>query len=77
MNVVTIPKKMSGAKDDLVVLSRKEYESLKARVIPVVSMTASEKRALARARKAFREGKTIPYEDVRRELGLNRRPRRS
>jgi hypothetical protein len=76
MNVITIPKKLASS-DDLVVISRKEYESLKARVVPEVPMTASEKKALARARKAFKEGKTIPYEDVRRELGLDRRSKRS
>ncbi|MEK7134041.1 MAG: hypothetical protein AAB804_03140 [Patescibacteria group bacterium] len=75
-HLVTIPRKLAG-KGDLVVLPREEYESLKARVVPEVRMTASEKKALAKARKAFKEGKTVPYEDVRRELGLNRRSRRS
>ena len=76
MIVITIPRKLAS-RDDLVVIPRKEYESLKARVVPEVRMTASEKKALARARKALKEGRTIPYEDVRRELDLDRRSRRS
>ena len=73
MNVVTIPKKLAG-KGDLVVLPREEYESLKARVIPEVRMTADEKRALVRARKNFRAGKLLSLDEFRRELG---RPRGS
>ena len=77
MNVITIPKRVSGGTDDLVVIPRKEYESLKARVIPEVPLTAADKRALARARKAFAEGKVIPWEDVKRELADRRRARRT
>ena len=76
MNLISIPKKLAK-KGDLVVLPRKEYESLKARIVPEIRMTADEKRALAHARKAFKEGKLIPYDDVRRELGLSRHSRRS
>ena len=77
MNVVTIPKKMSGAKDDLVVLPRREYESLKARVIPEVTPTKAELRALRAAQKRFAAGKGIPWEDVKRDLADRRRSRRS
>lgn len=78
MNLITIPKKISGAKDDLVVLPRKEYEALLARPdIREFTPTKANLRDLARARRNFRAGKMIPYEDVRRELGLGRRSRRS
>ena len=74
MNVVTIPKKITGARDDLVVLPRREYESLRARVIPEARMTTSEKRALVRARRAFKEGKLLSLDEFKREMG---RPRRA
>ena len=71
MNVVTIPKKFRP-KDELVLIPRKEYESLKARVIPEVPMTSSEKKALARARISFKAGKMLSLDDFRREMA---RPR--
>lgn len=75
MNIVTIPRKLASS-DDLVVISRKEYESLKARIVPVVPMTASERRALARARKDFAAGKLLSLDEFRRELGRSRRSKR-
>src|SRR3989338_9764341 len=73
MIVITIPRKLAS-RDDLVVIPRKEYESLKARVVPEVRMTASEKKALARARKAFKEGKLLSLDAFKQEMG---RPRRA
>jgi len=73
MNLITIPKKLAG-KGDLVVLPRDEYESLKARVVPEVRMTVGEKKALARARKAFKEGKLLSLDAFKQEMG---RPRRA
>ena len=77
MNLVTIPRKISGAKDDLIVLPRKEYESLKARAIPEFTPTKTELKALERARRNFAAGKVIPWEDVKRDLADRRRSRRS
>lgn len=71
MNTITIPK--GFAKGDLVIIPRTEYESLKSRVVPEYTPTPAERRALARARREFREGKTIPLAQLKRELaGRNR-----
>ena len=72
MTTVTIPKKLAQ-KGDLVVIPRKEYEALlefkKAReFVP----TMRERRTLASAEKHLREGKTLSYHAVTRELGLTR-----
>ncbi len=76
MNIVTIPKKLAAG-DDLVVVPRKKYEALQARAVKEFTPTKADLKALERAQKNFAAGKTIPYEDVRRELGLSRRSRRS
>ncbi len=44
-------------------------EAIGAR-LPEVEASPAEKRALARARKEHREGKTTPLNDVLQELGL-------
>lgn len=71
MNLVTIPRKLV-VNDDLVIIPRKEYESLKARSVPVVRMTADEKKALIRARKALKAGKLLSLDEFRREMGRSR-----
>ena len=76
MNLITIPKKLAAG-DDLVVVPRKEYEALQARAVKEFTPTKTDLKALARARKNFAAGRTIPYDDVRRELGLNHRSKRS
>ena len=71
MNTVTISRKIAGGTDDLVVISRREYENLlrtRARARGEVPMTADEKRALARARKNMKAGKMLSLEDVKRRL---------
>ncbi len=67
MTTLTIPKTFRGS-DDLIVIARKEYESLKARVVPEYMPTPSERRAIARARRNFRAGKTISLAQLEREL---------
>ena len=77
MNLVTIPKEIPR-KGELVLVSRAEYEALRAQAEGrEVTPTKADLRALKRAEKNFKAGKAIPYEDVRRELGLDRRFRRS
>lgn len=77
MNVVTIPKGIPR-KGELVLVSRAEYEALRAQAEGrEVAPTKADLRALRQAEKNFKAGKAIPYEDVRRELGLDRRSRRS
>lgn len=64
---MTIPKTF-GARDDLIVIPRKEYDSLKARVVPEYMPTPTERRAILRARKEYRAGKTISLAQLKREL---------
>ena len=73
MNLITIPKTISGAKDDLVILPRKEYESLKARAIPEFTPTKKDIRSLRAAEKRFAKGKFYALADVKRDLASRRR----
>lgn len=75
MTVLTIPKKM--VKEDLVIISRKEYETLlfrAPRIVDEIPMTVSEKRALAQARKNLKEGKTLSLNEFARKMGVRSRP---
>lgn len=72
MNVLTIPKQFAK-KDDLVVLPRKEYESLKARAVPEFIPTKSDIRALRNAEKQFAKGKFYSLADVKRDLARRHR----
>ncbi len=77
MNVVTIPKRLP-ARGELVLVSRAEYEALRAQAEGrEFTPTKADLRALAHARKNFNAGKVIPWEDVKRDLESRRRPRRS
>ena len=70
MNAVTIPKKLA-AKDDLVVIPRREYEALLAlRRFKEFAPTVAQKKALARAEANLRKGKTLGYDDFARKLGF-------
>jgi hypothetical protein len=69
MNLITIPKKMVK-NDDLVVLPRKEYERLLARLVPEFSPTATDKRELARARKNKASGNYLTINELERKLGF-------
>ena len=67
MTAMTIPKTFRGS-DDLIVLSRREYESLKARVVPEFTPTKADLRAIARGRRNYKLGKTIPLDELERRL---------
>lgn len=72
MSIITIPKKMT-AKDDLVVLPRKEYEALlrlRPRMITEVVMTQPQKLALQKARKNLAQGKSLTLNELKRKLGI-------
>ena len=71
MNVITIPRRIAGS-DDLVVVPRKEYESLKARAVPEFVPTKAEIRALRAAEKRFAKGKFYSLADVKRDLESRR-----
>ena len=69
-NVITIPKKLAQ-KDDLVVLPRKEYEKLvESCKIKEFTPTPVQRRALRRAEKNLREGKTLTINELRKKLGF-------
>ena len=70
MTTITIPRQMT-AKDDLIIIPRKEYEFLliRSRVKTFVP-TMAQKRALARGERNLRQKKTLSYDQFRRALGL-------
>lgn len=69
MQSIIIPKTFTR-QDDLIVIPRKEYEELldSKRAYPVFEPTKSDLKALAQARKEFKEGKLIEWEVVKNEL---------
>ena len=67
MTTITIPKRLAG-QGDLIVLPRKEYEAMKARMVPEYVPTVAERRALARARKNFKAGETLTLDELKRQL---------
>jgi len=71
MNTITIPKKIAG-KDDLVILPKREYMALlEFKKVLEFSPTTAQKKALARAEANFRIGKTISYNELTSKLGLS------
>ncbi len=70
MNLITILRKLAR-KDDLVIIPRREYEALLAlKKVKEFEPTLAHKRALARAEKNFRNGKTLSYSEFRQKLDL-------
>ncbi len=62
--------KRSAAKDDVVTLSRREYNTLIKKAFPEEErLTPLLKRAYVKAMKEYREGKSISYEELRKRLG--------
>ena len=78
MNVITIPRRFAR-KDDLVVIPRREYESLlkqKVAVLPVVKLTQSEKRAFAQSERELARGEYVTLEQLEHDLGNSRAKKR-
>lgn len=70
MSTMTIPKKITKG-DELVVLSRQEYEKLlTVRKIIEFNPTNREKKDLARARKNRKEGKVLTLHELKQNLGI-------
>ena len=70
MNTITIPKKLAN-KDDLVILPRKEYEALiELKKIREFIPTATQKKALARARINRKAGNCLTIDELREKLGF-------
>ena len=67
MDIVTIPKNIAK-KDDLVVIPRKEYEKMKARMLPVLEFKGRKAERLDRrvgnALLDYRRGKTRKIESL-------------
>lgn len=76
MNVVTIPKKVTGNRE-LIVVPRKEYEEFlqwkKALRVRVVLPTPAERRAIERGRREIREGKYVEWRQLKHEMARRRR----
>ncbi|MEK7503030.1 MAG: hypothetical protein AAB556_01135 [Patescibacteria group bacterium] len=70
MTTITIPKKLAQ-QGDLVVLPKKEYESLvEFKAIKEFTPTNAQKKALIRAEENLKKGKTMSFHDLSRKLGL-------
>lgn len=71
MNTITKIKKTSKNKD-VVVVSRKEYESLleRQRFIPIVKLNLTEKKALEKARKEMSIGDYFTINQIKNDLGI-------
>ena len=70
MNTLTIPKKLAG-RDDLIIISRKEYEKLlELKKVVEFKPTASQKKALVRAEKNFSRGKSLTLNELVKKLGF-------
>lgn len=71
MNTAIEVKKISRDKD-VVVVSRKEYESLleKQRFIPIARLTPTEKMALEKARKEMAKGDYLTLSELRNDLKI-------
>jgi len=72
MATLTLPKTFK-ASDDLVVIARKEYESLIARApVREFKPTKDDLAALVRMRKNRAAGKLIPFDVLKRDLASRR-----
>ncbi|MCD6114903.1 hypothetical protein J7J74_01270 [bacterium] len=68
--VISIPKELSK-KGDLVIIPRAEYEELLdlKKIVRLMKLTPSEKKALRLGRKEIKEGKYITLKQLKSELG--------
>lgn len=70
MPLLTIPKTLIK-EGDLIIIPRKEYESLlELKKIKEFMPTPAQKRALARAEKNLKRGKTLSYNEFTKKLGF-------
>ncbi|MDP3696760.1 MAG: hypothetical protein Q8R55_01885 [Candidatus Taylorbacteria bacterium] len=69
MDIFTVPKKITKG-DDLIIMSREEYERLiTIRQIPEFKPTAKDREDLAQARKNLKAGKFLTIHELRKKLG--------
>lgn len=77
MTTITIPKELAK-KGELVLIPRYEYEELLTcrKVIPVVKLSSSEKRAFEKGRKEILKGEYVTLKELEHELGTARSKKR-
>ena len=76
MVTITIPKKLAD-KGDLVLVSRAEYEELRMRPqIKTTKPTKGELRALARAERNYKVGKSLTLNDLNKRMAAFYRRKR-
>ena len=74
MSTITIPKKIAG-KDDLVVIPKREYEKLLSlKKITEFIPTKAQKQALMKAERNLSTRKTLSYHELTAKLGFADRP---
>lgn len=68
--VIAIPRELSR-QGELVIIPRSDYEDFLRlkKVIPLVKLTPSEKKAMQSGRKQIQEGKYITFKQLKNELG--------
>lgn len=71
MNAITIPKKLIG-QDDLVIIPRKEYESFLQwqKEIKYFNPTSAQTKALRKAEKEYEKGKCLTLNELKQKLGI-------
>ena len=70
MNTIIILKKLAR-NDDLIVIPKSEYEALiRLKGVKEFIPTVSQKKALNRAERNFKQGKTFSYNELVRKLGF-------
>jgi len=67
---IAIPKELSQ-KGDLIVIPRSDYEEFLQlkKIIPLIELTLSEKKAIKEARKEIKQGKYSTINQLKNELG--------
>ena len=77
MTVVTIPRQL--ANEELVIISKKEYEEMKrgrqlqsSRQFKEVAMTKIQKLAFVRAERNFAQGKFLTLDELKQKLARRR-----
>ncbi len=70
MSVIATPKKLAP-RGDLIAVPRKEYEALTAlRKTVEFTPTPAQKKALIKAERHLKSGKTLSYDELVRKLGF-------
>ncbi|MBU3942627.1 hypothetical protein KKA24_01435 [Patescibacteria group bacterium] len=69
MNVITIPEKLSK-KGDLIIISRSDYEDFLElkKIIPLVDLSKSEKKALKEGKEEIKRGEYLTLDQLKDEL---------